>query len=356
MKGCIFLLAALLLAAAGCGRKEPPALDTLQSQLLRDACGTLMAGDAARSREALKRLADTSGGNAFATAAMERVEQHAALLEINQLLREGRIETATQRMREATGPAFKAATQAAPVVEALAAFKAYLGQRPFATSEAAEDGLRALNPHRPLLDQSPAFMAFIQEETASLVTLRQREEEQVVTWLVGELDAAAVRGTPDASQRLAHLTALRPNHTLAKAWAAATVSDIRALEELSRLAERDPASRLALETGVCLAWPQMSEAAWRSVVPTFVKGQPAGFSGQLLQAAATAELGDYDGAVRNLHALVEVTPLDPRHVSRLLSRYVLTPRQAQAWCWRTACPGVPDILGCIVQLRTSRPR
>lgn len=347
---------ALWLALVGCGRQEPPALDTLQSQLLRDSCEALLAGDPERSRQALKRLADTPGGNALATAALERVEHHAALVEINRLLCEGRIEAASRLVREATGPAFRAATQAAPVIGALSALQAYLGQRPFATSEAAESAVRTLNPHRPVLDQSPAFTAFLQSEAAGFVALRQREEDEVVDWLVGELDAAAVSGPAGAASRLAHLTALRPNHMLVKAWAAASVSDIRALDELGRLATRDAAARLGLEAGVCLAWQPMTEAAWRELIPVFITGQPAGLSGQLLQAAANAELGDYRGAVQGLHALAGVTAIDERHVSRLLGRYVLAPRQAQAWCWRTPCPGVSDILACIAQLRTSRPR
>ena len=139
-------------------------------------------------------------------------------------------------------------------------------------------------------------------------------------------------------------------------WAAAWVSDARALSQLSALTAKDPASRRAFETGVCLAWPKMNAAAWSAVAAVLALGQPAGLSGQLLQAAAAAAAGQYDLAVRNLHALAAQTVIEPQHVARLLSLYLLSPRQAEAWCWRTPCPGVADVLGCVVQLRTSRPR
>lgn len=356
MKGCIFLLPAVWLALAGCGRSEAPAPAVLHSQLLRDACDALLAGDAARARRSLERLRDTSPGDGFAGAALERVEHHVALTQINDALRQGRVEEASRLVREATGPAFSAATQAGPMVAALVAFKGYLDIRPFTTVDSAEAALRALNPQRPLLDQSPAFLAFIQEETAALTGLRQREEDAVVEWLVSELDAAAVNGAPLVAQRLAHLAALRPQHPLVQTWAAAWVSDVRALNQLSGLSAQDPASRRAFEVGVCLAWPQMNAAAWRVVADPLALGQPAGLSGQLLQAAAAAGVGQYDKAVSDLRALAAQSAIEPRHVTRLLSQYVLSPRQAEAWCWRTPCPGVADVLGCIVQLRTSRPR
>ena len=52
----------------------------------------------------------------------------------------------------------------------------------------------------------------------------------------------------------------------------------------------------------------------------------------------------------------EVPSVDAGHVERLLSRYVVAPRQTQAWCWQTPSPGVAEILASIIQLRTSRPR
>ena len=350
------MLPALWLALAGCGRQAPPAADTLHSQLLRDACDALLAGDAARSRRTLGKLGDVNSGDAFATAAVERIEHHAALAQINDAVRQGRIEEASRYVREATGPAFTAASQAGPRVAALVALNQYLDKRPFASANAAETALRALNPHRPLLDPSPAFLAFIQEETAALTVLRQREEDTVVEWLASELDAAAVSGAPLAAERLAHLAALRPQHPLVRTWAAAWVSDVQALNQLSALTGKDPASRRAFEAGVCLAWPRLSAAAWGAVADPLALGLPAGLSGQLLQAATAAAAGRYDTAVRNLHALAAQTTIDPQHVARLLSLYVLSPQQAEAWCWRTPCPGVTDVLGCIVQLRTSRPR
>jgi hypothetical protein len=356
LKGCIFLLPAVWLALAGCGRQAPPAIETLHSQLLRDACDAFLAGDMARSRRALERLGEARPGDAFAAAARGRVEHHAALLQINDAIREGRVEDARRSVREATGAAFSAAAQTGPPVDALVAFKQYLGGRPFASVEAAEAALRLLNPHRPLLDLSPAFLAFIQGETAALTGLRTREEEVVVECLVGELDAAAVSGAPLVAERLAHLAALRPQHPLVQTWAAAWVSDMRALNQLSALTGKDPVSRRAFEAGVCLAWPQLSAAAWRAVSDPLALGQPAGLSGQLLQAAAAASAGQYDAAVRNLHALAAQTTIEPQHVARLLSLFVVSPRQAEAWCWRTPCPGVADVLGCIVQLRTSQPR
>jgi hypothetical protein len=350
------LLPALWLALSGCGRQAPPAADTLHSQLLREACAALEAGDAARAQRTLARLRDTDPQGAFAAAAKQRIEHYAALTQINDALRQGRIEEANRCVREATGPAFSATTQAGPAVAALVALKQYLDLRPFATVDAAEAALRALNPHRPRLDQSPAFLAFVQEETAALTGLRLREEDAVVEWLINELDAAAVSGAPLTAQRLAHLAALRPQHPLVQTWAAAWVSDAQALNRLGALTGKDPASRHAFETGVCLAWPQMNAAAWRAVADPLALGQPAGLSGQLLQAAAAASAGHYEAAVRNLHALAAKTTIEPQHVARLLSLYVLSPRQAEAWCWRTPSPGVADVLGCIVQLRTSRPR
>jgi hypothetical protein len=356
LKACIFLLPAVWLALCGCGRQVPPAADTLHSQLLRDACDALLAGDPTRTRRALERLADTSPEDGFAAVARERVEHHLALAQINAAILQGRVEEASRCVRDATGPAFSAASQAGPAVAALVAFKQYLGKRPFATVDAAEAALRALNPHRPLLDQSPAFLAFAQKETAALTGLRLREEETVIECLVRELEVAAVSGAPQVAPRLAHLAALRPQHPLVQTWAAAWVSDVRTLNRLSALTGKDPASRRAFEAGVCLAWPQMNAAAWRAVADPLALGQPAGLAGQLMQAAAAASAGQYATAVRNLHALAAQTPIEPRHVERLLSLYVLSPRQAEAWCWRTPCPGVADLLGCVVQLRTTRPR
>lgn len=355
MKGCIFLLSAVWLALAGCGGQAPPAVDALHSQLLRDACDALLASDAARSRRALERLREARPGDAFAAAAAERVEHHAARVQINDAIRQGRIEEASRYVREATGAAFSAAVQTGPAVAALVALKQYLAGRPFASVEAAEAALRKLNSHRPLLDLSPAFLVFIQGETAALAALRVHEEEVVVECLASELDAAAVSGAPLASERLAHLAALRPQHPLVQTWAAAWVSDVRALNRLSALTGKDPASRRAFEAGICLAWSQLDAAAWHVVAAPLALGQPAGLSGQLLQAATAAAAGQYEAAVRNLHALAAQTAIEPQHVARLLSLYLLSPRQAEAWCWRTPCPGVADVLGCIVQLRTSRP-
>ncbi len=350
----LFLSAVLLLGLLGCGRKPVPPLDTVPSQLLRDACEALVAGDTRRSRDLLQRLADTPEGEAVATVALERLEQHAALAEINQLLRAGRLDDANRLVREATGPASKAAAQAEPLIEALLRLQAYLGQRPFTTSEAAEGALQSLEPARAELAASPAFIAFLDAETVALDALRRREDDQVVASLIGELDEAAVSGRPAASPRLAHLAALRPQHLLLRTLAAGT--DARALAALARESAVDEAARRAFEVGLCLAWPGLSESAWRGLVPVLRQGTPAGHAGLLLQAAACAEGGDYETAVRHLHALAEVPSVDAGHVERLLSRYVVAPRQTQAWCWQTPSPGVAEILSSIIQLRTSRPR
>jgi hypothetical protein len=356
LKGGFLLLCLLGLALPGCSRHEPPALDALHSQLLRDACDALLAGDAKRSLQALERLDDASQGDSFAAAAQERVRHHARLLEINDAVREGRIDEASRLVNPATAPGFKAAAQAGPAVDALVALKQYLDKRPFATSDEGEVALRALNPHRALLETSPAFQQFVQQQTAELAALRRREEIAVVDWLVAELDDAAVSAAPHASERLAHLAALRPEHDLLKTWRAATASDLRALNRLSALTAGEPASRRAFEVGICLAWNQMNASAWQAVAPPLALGPPASLSGQLLAAAAAAEAGQYDAAVRNLHAVASQTTLDRTHVARLLRHYVLSPGQAEAWCWRTPCPGVADVLGCIIQLRTSSPR
>lgn len=350
------LLCLLALGLCGCWRDGPPAADTLRSQLLRDACDALLADDAPRALKALERLDDAARGDPFAAVARDRIEQHARLTEIRDAVRQGRVDAAVRLVRQATGPGFKAAAQAGPTVAALAALEQYLGQRPFTTSDEGEVALRALNPYRPLLDTSPAFLDFVRQQTGELAALRRREEVAIVDWLISELDAAAVASAPHVNERLAHLSALRPEHDLAKTWAAAIASDLRALNRLGELTARDPASRRAFEVGICLAWHQMSPAAWQAVAPLFALGAAASLSGQLLRAAAAAEAGHYGEAVRSLHELATQTTLDRAHVVRLLSRYVLTPAQAEAWCWRTPCPGVADVLGCIIQLRTSRPR
>lgn len=352
----LLLSAALLPGLFGCGRQPAPALDTVPSQLLREACEAMVAGDTRRSRDLLQRLADTPEGEAVATVALERLEQHAALTEINQLLRAGRLDEANRRVRDAEGPAFKAAAQAEPVVEALLRLQGYLAGRPYGTSEAAARALQSLEAARAELAESPAFLAFLDAETVALEALRRREEDQVVASLVGDLDAAAVSGSPSASPRLAHLAALRPRHLLLRTLSAGVGADASALSALAREGAADAASRRAFEVGLCLAWPSLTEAAWRGLVPTLRQGTPAGHAGLLLQAAASAESGDYATAVQHLHALAEVPSVAADHVARLLSRYVVAPRQTQAWCWQTPSPGVAEILASIIQLRTSRPR
>ncbi len=356
-------LAAWLMA--GCGREAPPPAESLRSQLLREACDAMLTGDVRRSRQALERLeaaaeAAPSGAppsDAFARVARERVEQQARLAEINGALRAGRVEDAAVLVREATGPGFKAAAQAAPAVEALLVLQGYLRKRPFATSDEAEVALRAFTEeHRRLLDASPAFREFLDQQNAELAAMRRREEITVVDWLVAELDTTAVEGGPHAAERLAHLAALRPEHDVVRTWAAAVGSDVRALNRLSSLTAGGPASRRAFEVGICLAWHQMSAAAWEVVAPPLALGPPASLSGQLLKAAAAAEVGQYDEAVRNLHDLASQSAIDRGHVELLLRRYVVGPGQAEAWCWRTPGPGVADILACILQLRTSRVR
>lgn len=347
------LLCLLGLGFCGCRRDIPPPAEGLRSQLLRDACDALLAGDTQRSLDALSRIADASPNDPFAAAARERVEHHDRLVAINRALREGRVEDASRLVDQATGPGFRAAAQAAPVVEAVAALQQYLRQLPFATSDAGEVALRALNPHRALLDTSPAFCEFAQQQTAALAALRRREEIAVVEWLVGELDDAAVTGAPFCAERLAHLAALRPEHPLVKAWEAACGSDLKGLSRLSDQTAGEATARRAFEVGICLAWHDMSPAAWQAVSPPLALGTPASASGQLLKAAAAAEVGQYGEAARSLRALASQTTLANRHVARLLGQYLLSPAQAQAWCWRTPCPGVADVLACIIQLRTT---
>jgi len=314
-----------------------------------------MAGDTQRSLDALARLEDASASDPFAAAARERVEHHDRLVTINEALRQGRIDDASRLVDQATGPGFRAAAQAAPAVAAVAALQQYLRQQPFATSDDGEVALRALNPHRALLETSPAFCEFAQQQTAALAALRRREEVAVVDWLVGELDTAAVSGAPFCAERLAHLAAIRPDHDVVKTWEAACASDLKALNRLSGLTAGEATARRSFEVGICLAWYDMSPAAWQAVAPPLALGSPASASGQLLKAAAAAEVGQYEEAVRSLQTLASLAQatVASRHVARLLSRYVLTPQQAQAWCWRTPCPGVADILACIIQLRTT---
>ena len=145
-------------------------------------------------------------------------------------------------------------------------------------------------------------------------------------------------------------------------WGAGNVSNIASFctvvfEEMSR---GDLGMNIAFASGywsllMIAMKPEYNMRLLADLAPLAL-GAPASLSGQLLKAAAAAEAGQYDEAVRNLHALAGQAAVDKTHVERLLSRYVLTPRAAEAWCWRAPCPGVADILACIIQLRTTAPR
>ncbi|MBN2452252.1 MAG: hypothetical protein JXR77_17840 [Lentisphaeria bacterium] len=348
-----FLAAALSLSALlGCGRTEVPDYDSLTSQVLRDAYDAIAGQNAEQTAARAERLREVLPGDPLAPALETWLAEQRALAAVNSALQEGRPELARERLTSLTGEAFRATLALEPTVEALRALEAYLRRRPFPYVREAEEALAQLTPHLDLLRQSPALVAFLEEEAREADRLRSRQAASLRSILLREIDVAAVTGVPDVTWRLTLLEASAPDHPVVGALAATCGTDPQALQELLDRAGRDSAEREGLEIALCLARDQVAPETWRLAVPVLLREAPVSLSGMLLRTAALAEQGSRAEALACLRQLVATAPPARQHLEHLLATQLLPPHQVNAWCWRSPCPGVPELLTRIAQLRS----
>jgi len=352
-----FILLLGLVALTGCRKRESARYERFKTQLVQEAFEHLAEGRSGRTAKLLQRLQDVSPDEPFYALALAHEQERQAFRQLNQLLVKGRLDKAREFLQQGTGrgasgsPGFARAER---IVAALQALEEHLRELPFANSADAEAALKRWEEHLPILNQSPAFQAWLAEQQNDLERLRAKERDEALARLTPACDLAIVSGDPNADLILARIKALDRDYVLLSVVEAGPAAALAGAPRSNSDPDAAALFLASVEMAACRSWFALSADA-KATLRKGLADEPVGsLSGLLVRALLAAEAGDVGDAATRVRELAAAAAIGPAFVDCLLQRAVLPEHQFAARCWRSPFPSVSDLLNRIAQLRENR--
>ncbi len=355
----VFFVVILAVLAAGCRPPPVPAFEDVSGQIMADYFAAAAGSDATQAERQLKRLQDALPEAVFPTLARRKTRLRVVLVDLNKLLRDGRVEEAavfiTKAVRElGPVPDLKRADEA---VQALRTVFLYRRQGPFLRSDAMEQALVPVLARQAVLERSPEFKQWLARQTHAVTDLRRKETESEAQKLFSAYDDALLTGRTDPDACLTRLAVLGAN----SAAVARTLELVRTpadrleawLDQAAAWA--DPVQAGSLEVAFCREWAKLTPAVRARLALQKFPAEPATLCGILLRARLALAAGNLPQATAWAERLVRQTPVSEALLTEGLCALVLPRDQFRARTWRAPFPTLTDFLNRLEQLRQTKP-
>ena len=212
MKLCIFLLLFLLW---GCSRRETVPYDNRRSLALLDACEAIIADDNNAAMAALQQMEIISGQDDFSTETQLAISRRQDFDKAEELLRQRDYQGLRLFLAQckASGRVGAELDGFEPLPDALEQLELFRSRMPWEHSSVLKDALEELEPHVATLSASPAFVAFHQEQLATLKRLEVKEAAERAQGFLARMERAQVAGAVrDYEEARQEFRADQPDH------------------------------------------------------------------------------------------------------------------------------------------------
>ena len=348
------VLVGLLFFGVGCNRQKLPDYDRLQFQVLRDYF-TVSADDPVQAEKQLNKLDDLSPGQPLVPIGRRQEKLRQTMITLNRLARERRLTDARgfiTTMKAQLGPVPEL-LYAEMVFAALDTVETYRQLQPFSRSRDVEKALEPVLRQRAILDQSPAFPAWLKAQDTEIRRLQAQELAQEFRRKLQEYDRLLISGQTGAGNLLQDMKKLNvpgPEVTLAMQWLTGQTKEIPVLLEAAT-ADASSIRHIAAEIGLCQEWPNLTKPQQEAVAVRWEKADPVSMHGKLLQIRILFLRNRLAEAIGRSQELARQTALPQALVSSGLTAFVLPKEQYLARSWRTPYPSFTDLLLRLEQIR-----
>jgi len=354
-----WLVALLLLSAAGCGRDQTPAYNRLPFEITQAFFAATDKGDVVQAEKELKRLQDITPNQPFSVISRREMNLRKRQAEAIQFCQQGRLEEAQKVLREVQQqfgqvPELQEIEQ---TITALQAVQAYSRQAPFTSSAAGTKALALVLAQKTALAGSAAFQSWLQVQERAIAGLRRRESSQELRQLLQAYDLALVSAKGEPNAVLRQITDLAPGNPTAESARQLLVLPADQLDPWMAKPEAwaEPLGGLCLELVFAREWPRLTLAAQQRLASLELPPEPFSSSGMLLRARLAAVKGSIIPAAAWVERLARQTPVAKPLVEEGLTTLLFPKDQFQARAWRAPFPSITDYLDRLEQLRQAHP-
>ena len=340
------LLPALLCLVASCGRTPEPAPDYDNRRLTRlvEAVEAIRAQRTDDALTSLRALSDDYPADRFPAAAFRHEQKRQLLSQANALLSDLSLNLLLDFIRQAerNGDTFPELLDYSAIKDALDQLRLFHARMPWTHADTLERNLRDLNRHHAILNQSPTFREFHEQQLQTLRQLREQEQRHAEKTALDRLDRALVTNSATPQPLLQAARQQSP-----------TLNTL--LGQPAKLAQQQEQSGAASvlqaswELAAALSWDKLAAADQRRILARLAANRPVTLTGAWLATRHDAWPDAAQHFLQLLSARQAGTPR-PDIVRLLLTHHLLSQAHYQAWCWRSPCPGVPELIARLTQI------
>ncbi|MBP5638232.1 MAG: hypothetical protein J6X55_02045 [Victivallales bacterium] len=357
MKQRIFIIFFLLCAVfffAACRKKQQsaPEYDSRRSELLFASCEAMQEQDSGKTYEALKQMAEEFPTDKFATVAFRQEQKRQLIEKANSLLNDTSLNQLEQMLREieVRGRVSPELLEYSQIKNALDQLRIFVSRMPWTSAESLRQNLRNLDVYEPILSQSQTFLSFRKQQDEILANLQKNEAHAAVMNTAATLEIALISGTGitkahDACRKLA---AAQPGNFLTRALAMKTAKDAKKLcEGVGRTSDD---MKVCLEIAALDKWESLDKPTQNQILAFIGKNAPKSPSGHWLatknKLTASAPMDFMAALSRDYPGCIPSQTI----VREFMENNILSKAHYNAWCWRSPCPGVTELLARLKQV------
>lgn len=277
-------------------------------------------------------------------------QEQALLRQANEYLQQGQYHTLSNLVNQAEkeGQATPELLKYRAIPQALQALQLFCQRMPWESSEDLKNALAWLRPYASVLEQSPTFQRFWQQQHNLLLPLQQRELQRKYDKITAEIDIGLRQNRfPEAWAAAARLYALHPSHPL---FSFLDWSEKSLREQLPQLPPDSPGEQEACELAFALCWQQLSATERKSLLIPLATLAPQAFR----TVSGLSLLAQYLDSLEWLALTFQrwqeqASPKEPLPI--IFREYSLSllprPEQLAARCRQTPCPNFSDFFTAI---------
>lgn len=340
------LFPVLLCLVSSCGRDQEPAPDYDNRRLSRlvEAVEAIRAQRTDDALTSLRALSDDYPADRFPAAAFRHEQKRLLLSQANALLSDLSLNLLLDFIRQAerNGDTFPELLDYSAIKDALDQLRLFHARMPWTHADTLERNLRDLNRHHAILNQSPTFRAFHEQQLQTLRQLREQEQRHAEKTALDRLDRAIV--TDSATPQALLQAARRQSPALH-----ALLSQPAKLTQQQEQSDTSSVLQAAWELAAALSWDSLAVAARRRILAILAANHPTTLTGAWLATRHDAWPEAAQHFLQLLSARQAGTPR-PDIVRLLLTHNLLPQAHYQAWCWRSPCPGAPELIARLTQI------
>ena len=341
-----------LLLLVSCDRPAPADYDETKNQTLSKICRLLQNGHYEEAIALLKEK-EPSDNALLVEVLSSYVNERQLLVKANEALKKGQYDDLARLIEQAEkrGDASPELLEYRSAPQALQALQVFCSRMPWEKTEDMDHAMNWLKPYLPVLQGSPVFVVFWQQQLQQRNHLLLQQFTKAEETLLEQIDRQLSENQRTAAwNSVEKLWQLNPQHLLFS-FLDRQQRSLKA--DFAQCITASPQNRSVFEYALTLSYPHLSRLQRESVASFFPPPEntiPLTLSGMIL-AAELLELPEfYALAYQRWAALSGKQESFPGFMEKLLSELFSQPEQFNARCWRTPCPNLTDFFARINQI------